>query len=382
MSIGDLSNELTAVYFGDIANQIIERVSPGPGDEENFIGLQDLESGSLNIAKWGDEVELATQAFKVKKGDIIFARRNTYLKRVAVSPIDGICSADAMVINEKSDGIVNGFLKYFMQSDAFMNKAISLSAGSLSSRVKWKDLERQKFQIPSKENQLNALKILDKIESIVLQKEVLILKILHLKRVSISKFFSKNYLIGNRGVEKKFNETIAIPSGQVDPQKNEYADLPHIAPDNMEKNIAVLLPYKTAKEDGVKSGKYLFDENHILYSKIRPNLRKVVFPKFRGICSADVYPLKGVGGLNTQYLFFLLQSEHFNRYAISTSMRTGMPKINREDLLSYKYYLPNEDIQLEIVRYLKEIDKTYYELVEAKKKFLALKFSYLNSLVF
>src|SRR5690554_6863903 len=86
------------VKFGEIAEQIIKRVTPQEGDEKNFIGLHHLISGCLKVYEWGDDIKLSAQAFKVSKGDIIFARRNTYLKRVAISPIDGICSADAMVI--------------------------------------------------------------------------------------------------------------------------------------------------------------------------------------------------------------------------------------------------------------------------------------------
>ena len=44
-------------------------------------------------------------------------------------------------------------------------------------------------------------------------------------------------------------------------------------------------------EDGVISGKYLFTDKHIIYSKIRPNLNKVALPDFDGLCSADAYPI-------------------------------------------------------------------------------------------
>lgn len=150
------------VKFGDIAEQVIERVTPQEGDEKNFIGLQHLESGSLYISAWGDDVELSTQAFKVTEGDIIFARRNTYLKRVAISPINGICSADAMVIRPLGSFIEPAFLPFFMQTDTFMDRVISISAGSLSSRVKWKDLAQQNFRLPSIEEQRNLLVTLKK----------------------------------------------------------------------------------------------------------------------------------------------------------------------------------------------------------------------------
>ena len=45
------------------------------------------------------------------------------------------------------------------------------------------------------------------------------------------------------------------------------------------------------REEGLISGKFLFDESMVLYSKIRPYLMKVARPDFNGLCSADMYPL-------------------------------------------------------------------------------------------
>ena len=124
------------------------------------------------------------------------------------------------------------------------------------------------------------------------------------------------------------------------------------------------------EQDGVTSGKYHFDESWILYSKIRPNLRKICWPKIEGICSADVYPLRGKNGLLTEYLFYLMQSEHFNQYAVSVSMRSGFPKINRDDLGAYKLVVPDEEYQANIVNSLKEVDLQYEQLLKHKKSLI------------
>lgn len=67
--------------------------------------------------------------------------------------------------------------------------------------------------------------------------------------------------------------------------------LPHIAPNHIESGRPRLLPYSTVKEDGVTSPKHRFFPGQILYSKIRPYLRKAVVVDFEGVCSADMYPL-------------------------------------------------------------------------------------------
>ncbi|MCO7023840.1 restriction endonuclease subunit S [Vibrio paracholerae] len=367
------------VRFGDIAEHISIRVNPVAGDEKKYIGLEHLDSGNLTVKRWGSEVVLKGQKLKIKKGDILFAKRNAYLKRVALAPFDGIFSAHGMVIRPLNGLVLPEFLPFFMQSDAFMDRAIAISEGSLSPTIKWNTLSRQYFAIPSINEQRSLLTTLKKFDQVLQLKESLHSSVLELKRIMISKFFSKKFLEKYKANKVSFSDTLDIVSGQVDPTSAQYQKYPHIAPDNMEKSLAILLPYRTAEEDGVKSGKYLFDEEHILYSKIRPNLRKVVFPKIKGLCSADVYPLKGKNGLKTDYLFYLLQSEHFNKYAIGTSMRTGMPKINRQDLCAYTYYLPEEHVQLSIVSKLKALDEMYNETAKAISNVFTLKMSYLNS---
>lgn len=137
-------------------------------------------------------------------------------------------------------------------------------------------------------------------------------------------------------------DTTQIASGLVDPREAEYADLKHLGAGNMEPVSDRLVDVKTAREEKLKSGKYLFDKRMVLYSKIRPYLRKVARPDFEGLCSADVYPLlPEEGRVERDYLFYLLLSPQFTEYAEMGSARAGMPKVNRNHLFSYSFALPD-----------------------------------------
>ena len=142
-----------------------------------------------------------------------------------------------------------------------------------------------------------------------------------------------------------------IPSALVDPRENAFADLPHVGAGNMETGSDQLVNVLTAREEKLISGKYTFDASMVLYSKIRPYLRKAARPSFDGLCSADVYPLKPRSHkLNRNYLFHLLLGPDFTEYAISGSDRVGMPKVNRNHLFAYSFTLPSIQVQAEIAR--------------------------------
>jgi len=137
-------------------------------------------------------------------------------------------------------------------------------------------------------------------------------------------------------------EVCSVVEGQVDPRLPEYRELPHINGEVIESGTGRLLPYRTAADDQLISGKYLFQPGSVIFSKLRPYLRKVAYVDFRGLCSADAYPLTAkVQFLHPFWLKWVLLSNEFSNYAIEESLRSRMPKLNREQLLHWKMPLPD-----------------------------------------
>ena len=64
-------------------------------------GLDDLDSGSLHIRRWGKGSDVIGTKLRFQKGDIIFGRRRAYQRKLAVAEMDGICSAHAMVVRAR-----------------------------------------------------------------------------------------------------------------------------------------------------------------------------------------------------------------------------------------------------------------------------------------
>ncbi|MBX3645776.1 MAG: restriction endonuclease subunit S [Rubrivivax sp.] len=136
-------------------------------------------------------------------------------------------------------------------------------------------------------------------------------------------------------------DVATLATGQVDPRVEPYASMLHIGAEDIESDTGRILQPRRASDLGLISGKYEFDEHAVVYSKVRPNLNKVCFPGFKGVCSADAYPIwpdKSV--LSPQYLATYMRGPTFLKRAVACSMRTGMPKINREDLLALPVVVP------------------------------------------
>lgn len=179
---------------------------------------------------------------------------------------------------------------------------------------------------------------------------------------------------GEGRVVRNMADICAITSVLVDPREGAYRDLVHVGAGNIESNTSALHDLKTAKEDGLISGKFLFDDSMVLYSKIRPYLVKVARPSFSGLCSADMYPLAPTTGLITRdFLFYLLLSRPFTDYAIQGSARAGMPKVNREHLFAYQVPLPSVEEQTALTEQLDSLREDTQRLESIyKRKLVAL----------
>lgn len=150
-------------------------------------------------------------------------------------------------------------------------------------------------------------------------------------------------------------EVAWIDAKLVDPRLNAYSSLPHVSGENIVPVTGELRELRSAAEDGMESGKYLFSAGHVLYSKLRPYLRKASLVDFSGLCSADIYPISTDGRrLSPAYARLLLVSPDFTRFADEASARSRMPKLNREQLFAYEFPLPPLDDQQRIALALKE----------------------------
>jgi type I restriction enzyme S subunit len=155
----------------------------------------------------------------------------------------------------------------------------------------------------------------------------------------------------------RLRDHITLPSGQIDPREEPYRNWTLIAPNHIEEQTGRLLESETAAEQGAKSGKYVFREGDVVYSKIRPYLRKAYLADRKGICSADMYPLRPGERIRPRMLEAIILGERFSRFAEKVSMRSGIPKINRDELGEYKTALPPLDEQKRIEEVLVEHDQ-------------------------
>lgn len=222
----------------------------------------------------------------------------------------------------------------------------------------------------------------------LVEKKTRFLELLREKRQAIithavTKGLDPNVPMKNSGVEwlgevpehwtvLSFQRRVYIAEGQVNPEEQPYADMMLIAPNHIESGTGRLLYTETAAEQMAESGKYLCREGDVIYSKIRPALRKACIAPADCLCSADMYPLRGDQSLLNHYLLWFLLSEPFSAFAVLEADRVAMPKINRESLNALKLALPPVEEQEHISRMLTRATTRIDALIEKTERSIEL----------
>lgn len=111
-----------------------------------------------------------------------------------------------------------------------------------------------------------------------------------------------------------------------------------------------------------------FVKGQVLFGKRRAYQRKVAVADFDGICSGDILVFEAKNDLLPELLPFIVQSEGFYEYALSTSAGSLSPRTKWKDLAAYEFALPPKDEQRRIADILWAVDEVIlsWRIVERK----------------
>lgn len=127
-------------------------------------------------------------------------------------------------------------------------------------------LETLSIEIPNISEQNKIAQTLYKVEQLVNFRKQQLAKLDELVKARFVEMFG-DFKSNSKGWSiVKFDDFAKI-DGNMTTDYKKYADYPHIGIDSIEKGTGALKGYRTVKEDGVVSGKYIFTPQHIIIVK-------------------------------------------------------------------------------------------------------------------
>ncbi|NVK74725.1 MAG: restriction endonuclease subunit S [Oceanospirillaceae bacterium] len=347
--------------FSDLVDNIVEKVVPRESGLEHYIGLEHLDSGSLKIRRFGETSTLKGDKLKIYKGDLIFAKRNAYLKRVAIADFDAVASAHSMVLRPKPENVLPEFLPFFLLSEKFWQRAIEISVGSLSPTINWKVLAKQEFLLPPKDQQAQLAKLLWAMDEVIEREKNLSDKFQDVLFSSLKEIFHKNTdtvkLIDLCSDKPKYGAN--SPAIEYD-QETRYlriTDIGELGELNLEKVSA------EKHED-----KYLLKYGDFLLARSADPGRAYYYKETDGRCTHAGYLIKfslDMTKVLPEYLYYFTQTKGFKNWITQTTRTGTLSNINSQEFSRLLIPITAVEKQIEIVE---EITNLYSQLHTIKSK--------------
>ncbi|MGV3732680.1 MAG: restriction endonuclease subunit S [Microcella sp.] len=127
------------------------------------------------------------------------------------------------------------------------------------------------------------------------------------------------------------------------------------------------------------SSKFAFDDRHILFGKLRPNLAKVARPDFSGICSTDILPIRPRSDVDRDYLAHYLLSPEAVAWATSRTSGANLPRLSPTVLGTLPVPLPPLPEQRRIASILDEAQNRRAKSRDLKSRLADMEFSVYQS---
>ena len=271
-------------------------------------------------------------------GSVIYSTRAT-IGKIGIAEVP-LATNQGFVSFTPKTLLDSKYLAYSLQKHT---QEITLLAGSTTFKeVSRGAIKKYKIPLPPLIEQRRIVAILDQADRLRKLREDADAKAQRILPALFNKMFGDPAANPKGWNTVLFAEVVEIGTELVDPNHPEFLDLPHIGGEHIEKETGRILSPSLVKDSNLRSNKFYFSSGHILLSKIRPYLNKVTYPRFNGVCSADIYPLRPKNKNVTHwYLVSLLRTQAFLDYAKVHSDRLRIPKLNKAQLGAFEFPLPD-----------------------------------------
>lgn len=331
--------------LGDLAKEVSSRVdNPSESKYDKFVGLQHFASGDLKIKGYGttDDLTSSTKAFEA--GDVLLARRNAYLRRASLVEFDGVCSGDAFVLRENHERIVPGLLAFIVNSSALWDYANANAAGTMSKRVKWRDLANYEFLLPPKAQQTKIMELFWTMDEVI-DNELMVLE-------------NTNRLL--ESIYKKFRQSTE------DWSKHKIKDLMSFNyGKGLKESDRIDGDYPVVSSSGIQGthNSYFCDGPGIVVGR-KGNVGDVTWvdKNFWAIDTAYYISInQNYSDIPLKFFYYLLKSANLKKHSIATAV----PGLNRDDAVLTSVYLPSKS---EIGSYLLYFETVSNQILNIERK--------------
>jgi len=255
------------------------------------------------------------------------------------------------------------YLKFYLKTTHFKNQLRKLITGAAQLNFGPSHLKKITLPVPSLPDQLHIANLLSKAENLIAQRKESIRLVDEFLKSTFLEMFGdpvRNEKEWNIG---KFKDLAILDRKQVLPSDFTKEDF-YIGLEDIEKETGNIIKISSENAEDLKSSKFRFTSNHILYAKLRPYLNKVALPYQSGICSTDIFPVLPLEGKSNKFFIcYLMRSKPFVTEMHSKSSGANLPRASASVIENFKTYQPPIKLQAQFAQIVEKTEalKTQYQ---------------------
>jgi len=343
-------------------------------DKPRYIRITDIKEGGelKKDTKSPSGTEKDWKKYKLVEGDILFARSGaTVGKTFLYEEKYGDCIYAGYLIRFKPNTKIAypKYVYYYTRTPKYnawvLNKQNVVAQPNINAKQYGTEL---KIPLPPLPTQKKIAALLDAADAYRQKTKALIEKYDELTQSLFLDMFG-DPVVNEKGWEKvQLSKLCSFDKMSVKPDDIKEGET-YLGLECIEKMTGNILNKFTVHAGELKSNKFWFNKDYILYGKLRPYLNKVAVPTFEGVCSTDIIPIKPIKNITTkEFITSLMRGDWFVSFADERSSGANLPRISPREVEKYRSINPPFPLQNQFAEHVQKIEAQKAQAQESLEK--------------
>lgn len=341
----------------------------------------------------------------VRVGDFAINSRSDRRGSCGISPLDGSVSLINIILTPRT-AMHPGYYNWLFHTTLFADEFYKWGHGIVADlwTTRWQEMKSITVPVPEYAEQERIAAFLDaecaEIDTVLEKTRASIEEYKKLKQAVITQAVTKG-IRGDRPMKDSGIEWIGEIPAEWTASKIKYCtefapscNTSHLSEDS----LVTFTPMECIKNgyfenreahfSALSSSYTQYQDGDIVFAKVTPCFENGNIAIMQGLSagvgfgSSELFVIRPQS-INTEFIFYYLQNDIFKQYACATMTGTGgLKRVSPTFVRNYSVFIPCNEEQLEIVRYLNEKCSGIEVLIAKKQQYLTEIENYKKSLIY
>lgn len=316
-----------------------------------------IKNGRIN---WEERLRFAPQwmfekwmPVRLKKGDVLLTSEAPLGEVAQVETNEPLVLSQRLFALRGKPGLLDStYLRYFLQSSEGQARLLTRASGTTVFGIRQAELVKILVPVQPFDEQRRIAGVLGAFDDLIDTNRDLADRLRHMRWAAVEDY-------AREGEPADLGTVASLVRDSVSPDMLA-PDMPYLGLEHFAVDGAGVVT--TGRAEGLDSHKSRFQAGDVLYGKLRPYFRKVDRPAYSGVCSTEIWVIRGKSQGMQHLVEWAVSSTAFTTHAMSASEGTRMPRANWGHCCQFTVSVPSQEDLRELNEVVQPLYDTEWEL--------------------